>query len=66
MRKCDRCGSNIKDNKYSEMELTPKSHPRIGEYRWMLLCEKCSAWLVQWLASGDPIQARINKEEEAK
>lgn len=64
MRKCDRCGSNIKDNKYSEMELTPKAHHGIGGYRWMLLCEKCSAGLVQWLSSGDPVQARINQEED--
>ena len=63
MMKCGRCGADIKDYKYTGMELTPKSNNDIVEYRWMLLCEKCSAGLVQWLASGDPIQARINQEE---
>lgn len=63
MMKCGRCGAEINGNKCSEMELTPKPHHDIVKYRWTLLCEKCSAGLVQWLASGDPIQARINQEE---
>lgn len=62
--KCGRCGAEIKGNKCSTMTLTPQ-HPRSKwEDRRVLLCEKCSAGLVQWLSSGDPIQARINQEEE--
>lgn len=61
--KCGRCGAEIVGNKCSAMTLKAQ-HPRsVWVDRWMLLCEKCSAGLVQWLASGDPIQAKINQEE---
>ena len=56
--KCGRCGAEINGNKCSAMSLTPQYPHSVWENRWMLLCEKCSAGLVQWLASGDPIQAR--------
>jgi len=60
---CGRCRAEIKGNKCSAMALKPQHPHSVWEDRWMLLCEKCSAGLVQWLASGDPIQARINQEE---
>ena len=63
MMKCGRCGAEINGNKCSAMSLTPQYPRSVWAHRLMLLCEKCSAGLVQWLASGDPIQARINQEE---
>ena len=63
MMKCGRCGDEINGNKCSAMTLKPQYTNNVLAHRWMLLCEKCSAGLVQWLASGDPIQARINQEE---
>ena len=61
--KCGRCRAEINGNKCSSMTLKPQYPHDVWDYRWMLLCEQCSAGLVQWLARGDPIQARINKEE---
>ena len=61
--KCGRCRSEIVGNHCSAMTLKPQNGRDVCTDRRMLLCEKCSAGLVQWLASGDPIQARINQEE---
>lgn len=61
--KCGRCGAEIIGNKCSAMSLKPQNGRDVWADRWMLLCEKFSAGLVQCLASGDPIQARINQEE---
>ena len=36
---------------------------KCGRCRAEINGNKCRAGLVQWLASGDPIQERINKEE---
>ena len=61
--KCGRCQATIEGNKCSAMSLKSQ-HPRSPWFdRWMLLCEKCSAGLVEWLAHGNYIQKKIDEEE---
>ena len=58
---CGRCQAKIKDDE-SESLISFTNFLRKGT-KSANLCEKCSAGFIEWFASGNYIQKKINQEE---
>lgn len=57
--KCERCGDNC-DKWNGTSELVPYWKNRKQKF---ILCQKCYYGLIEWIASGNYIQKKINAEE---
>lgn len=61
--KCGRCQATIVCNKCAVMNMKPQNDMDPWANQFYILCEKCSAGLLEWLAKGNYIQRIINEEE---